>query len=244
MVSFYGIISGIAIFLLIAIIITLGVLYAKKEEVIKYLNSTEYGQKLILAFSGDTIENLRKELTDKCIKEKTDLQTAAESLLKQKLDEKEVEISTLKASNGSLEEISKKLEVCEQEKQKLVDDMNAAFKLETERLQTIINEKDATLTEKEKALKMTIKTPTPWMCGINGLTAPIRVNDERNIECMALDGKNCLWSGTIDNCQKLLTTAKPVEPIVPVKCAGGDSNDYKTDGYWCKLGYYGIGLDK
>jgi len=75
--------------------------------------------------------------------------------------------------------------------------------------------------------------PGPWTC-FPGIDCPVRVNSAGNIECMAPDGANCLW--TSGNCPG--TLASPPSTIIPLTCGLGHYNMYGSYGYdqpthWC-----------
>ena len=67
----------------------------------------------------------------------------------------------------------------------------------------------------------------PWQC-VNGVNIPIRVNDWDSIECMSSNGKDCVQSGTRDECAA--KAANPVRPIKPIICSGDKYNDPT---HWC-----------
>lgn len=212
----------ILIVALILIVIVLAILYIQRENVINYLNSSEYGKALTDKVFGSSIESLKAELKTKCETEKLDLKSGAEAILTQKLNEKEIQIQELKNSNLNLQEISDKLNVCEQEKIKLKEDMNTAFK---------------SLLEKQE--NSSIKIPTPWTCGVEGIYTPLRVNENKDIECMAIDGKNCLWTTDINSCKKIRETP-PAGEIKPLTCGDMYKGVYGDDGYsnpnnWCSI---------
>jgi len=79
--------------------------------------------------------------------------------------------------------------------------------------------------------------PTAWTCvpGINGANnVPVRINAAGDIECMAPDGANCLW--TTGSCTAEITT--PPSTIVPLACGQMHLKLYGITGYdtkthWC-----------
>ena len=227
------IVSGVLYFLIVALIVVvvvLVVLYLQQENVIKYLNSSENGKTLLNKVYGSSIEALKKELELKCNSEKIDLKTGAETIMQQKLNDKDIEIKSLKDSNLNMKDIEDKLKACEQEKLKIVEDMNAAFKLALETQE-----------------KSSVKLPTPWTCGIEGVYVPIRVNENKELECMALDGKNCLWRTSVETCQTVRDS--PPGEIKPLVCGEMHKSVYGDDGYsrpnnWCAIGAKAYNLGK
>lgn len=80
--------------------------------------------------------------------------------------------------------------------------------------------------------------PTPWKC-IPGLNGPLRKNAKGEVECMAQDGKNCMWQNDEAHCKSL--AANPIINLTPLSC--GDmhksmygSTGYETEAHWCSQG--------
>jgi len=76
---------------------------------------------------------------------------------------------------------------------------------------------------------------TPWRCTAD-MPTPINRNKDGEIQCMALDGKNCLWPGPLVNCEALLKSPPPnIQPLVcgamHQKFYGGSG--YNSPGHWC-----------
>jgi len=86
--------------------------------------------------------------------------------------------------------------------------------------------------------------PTPWECvssvgsNNNNYNVPIRINSAGNVECMAPDGANCLWS--VDGCAA--TLASPPSNLNPLSCGPAHYALYGITGYadpthWCFIGW-------
>lgn len=78
--------------------------------------------------------------------------------------------------------------------------------------------------------------PTPWKC-YTGINTPLRKNAAGDVECMAVNGKDCLWSK--EDCEKNLS--KPVESVKPLTCGEIHKSFYGSPGYdnpehWCSKG--------
>jgi len=79
--------------------------------------------------------------------------------------------------------------------------------------------------------------PGAWTC-VPGIDCPIRLNSAGNVECMAQDGANCLW--TPGNCAG--TLASPPTTINPFTCGKTHYTTYGSYGYdstthWCYRGW-------
>lgn len=82
--------------------------------------------------------------------------------------------------------------------------------------------------------------PTAWVC-INGVNVPIRKNAAGDIECMATNGKDCMWQSDATGCSKILTHS--AESIKPLVCGEMHKSFYGDTGYdstnpnhWCRIG--------
>lgn len=76
--------------------------------------------------------------------------------------------------------------------------------------------------------------PTPWVC-LPGMPSPIHKNEDGDVECMSVNGRDCLWSSDA-GCQQ--TVARPPGNINPLVCGdmhtrqwGGPG--YDNPGHWC-----------
>lgn len=77
-----------------------------------------------------------------------------------------------------------------------------------------------------------------WKC-YPGIGVPLRENGNGDVECMALDGYNCLWS---DNCANVLSQYSTSTSLIPLTCGTGHRNAYGSPGYenpihWCYKGW-------
>lgn len=77
-------------------------------------------------------------------------------------------------------------------------------------------------------------TPSGWKC-LGGINVPVRRSPDGEIECMATNGKDCLW-GDAASCQRL--AASPPGGLQPLACGirhmlhyGGTGYDHA--GHWC-----------
>jgi hypothetical protein len=77
-----------------------------------------------------------------------------------------------------------------------------------------------------------------WHCNdVTGYAIGMRVNfNTRNVECLSLDGINCIW-GDLNACKN-----PPTAGVKPLQCGGIHAQYYGTTGYnypedhWCKGG--------
>lgn len=72
----------------------------------------------------------------------------------------------------------------------------------------------------------------PWTC-VPGLSSPMRLNDQGDVECMSTNNKDCLWDG---NCYNTLTT--PADSLKPLICGDMHKKEWGGPGYdnpnhWC-----------
>jgi len=89
---------------------------------------------------------------------------------------------------------------------------------------------------------MEISTQTPWTCvasiDATGSGVPVRINSNGDVECMAPDGANCLWSS---NCAATLSEYESAS-LDPLVCGAMHYSLYGITGYneathWCYLGW-------
>jgi hypothetical protein len=76
-------------------------------------------------------------------------------------------------------------------------------------------------------------TPTDWKC-VGGFGAPMRRNDDGEIECMSYNAKDCLWGGS---CSQTLANANR-GAIQPLVCGADHARKwggpgYDNAGHWC-----------
>ena len=85
-----------------------------------------------------------------------------------------------------------------------------------------------------------------WHCsGETGLNTGIRLNEKSgDVECLSLNGKDCIWGTEGDKiCEKIQTSKKIKEMIRPLSCGYNDNKLYSANGYfsneghWCKIGW-------
>ena len=76
---------------------------------------------------------------------------------------------------------------------------------------------------------------TPWFCRpVNGQFLGVRKNADGDVQCMASDSKNCMWTGNMDACNNTLTTKVPQLLTCGKnhKAAYGETG-YSSNGHWC-----------
>jgi hypothetical protein len=76
---------------------------------------------------------------------------------------------------------------------------------------------------------------SPWLC-VSDVTTPLRRNN-KNIECMSENGKDCFWHKNMEDCNNLIKKNPNPDNIHPVQCnkAGYDNKDH-----WCNKGNYNL----
>jgi hypothetical protein len=75
----------------------------------------------------------------------------------------------------------------------------------------------------------------------NNILTPIRINNNGNVECVAVDGKTCLWSNNIESCNNLIKQYENSSQLKPFICGEMDKSTWRSTGYnfnnyWCALG--------
>jgi hypothetical protein len=75
----------------------------------------------------------------------------------------------------------------------------------------------------------------------NNILTPIRINNNGNVECVAVDGRNCLWSNNIESCNNLIKQYENSSQLKPFVCGEMDKSTWRSTGYnfnnyWCALG--------
>jgi hypothetical protein len=74
-----------------------------------------------------------------------------------------------------------------------------------------------------------------WAC-VDGMSSPLRVNENGDVECLSIDGRNCMWSGKCD-----MTLKNIPDNVNPLACGASTKSLWGTDGYsdpkhWCAKG--------
>lgn len=72
---------------------------------------------------------------------------------------------------------------------------------------------------------------TSWTC-VPGVNAPVQVNSQSQIQCVSIDGNNCLWQA---QCKNLLENL-PVH-IKPYICT---TKQLKDTTHWCYKAYQAL----
>lgn len=71
---------------------------------------------------------------------------------------------------------------------------------------------------------------TAWTC-LSGLNTPLRVNAAGDVQCMALNGRDCAWQSTPENCQNWARNVP--SNLNPSTCT---SSLYTNPAHWCSVG--------
>ncbi|MFM2392421.1 MAG: hypothetical protein RLZZ546_398 [Bacteroidota bacterium] len=222
------------VLILILVLVIIGVIvaiYYYKEDVLRY------------GFSID-LEKTKKELTDICDAEKVSIQEAADKLVQQKLDEKNKEIE--EARKMLSEEYSQKEkthEIATSELQTVIDKCKADLNTELENVAIAkkeLEDKEKTISDLKLEVAKKINVPTPWVCGVNGINAPIRVNSNKDIECMSKNNWDCLWSTDVPSCNTAIQNNKDTA-VKPNICS---ATAYADQNHWCNKGSAAFGLEK
>jgi len=78
-----------------------------------------------------------------------------------------------------------------------------------------------------------------WTC-IPGISTPVRLNENGNVECMSLNHHDCLWGSSEDHCVTKLNTDPNI--IQPLMCGAmhlqeWGSTGYDNENHWCFKSY-------
>lgn len=167
------------------------------------------------------------------MKEEVDAANAELSRIKQE-SEKALE-ETIANKNREITELQAKLQA--QVESGMITQQQA---IDTVR-NTLQSEKDM-LSKELEALKAEadrkISVPTPWVCGMEELNAPIRVNADKNIECMSPNGWDCQWSDNYSSCKNKIETLSGTYTN-PHIC---NAEEYATPGHWCQKAKAAFGV--
>ncbi len=86
-------------------------------------------------------------------------------------------------------------------------------------------------------------TPTDWSCtNPDAFASPLRRNRHGDIECMAKDGKNCIYDGKTTCAQ---WAAAPPTDLKPLACGSAHKvawggTGYEDPNHWCATGHKGL----
>ena len=92
---------------------------------------------------------------------------------------------------------------------------------------------------------ITLKSQNDWKCisRQNGEITPARLNDTNDVECMALDGRNCLWSRDPNQCNNDIAKHSDSGKLNNLACGQMHQTIYGSPGYnsggsssWCDNG--------
>lgn len=214
------IIVGVIVFVVCAVIAAL--VYVYREEVFKNF------------FTQET-KKLEEDLKKKCEEEKLTLKEASKKLLEEEAAKRVSEVAALNTElQSKIDEgiLSKDQAISEMEK--TLEQHKAEIATLKQNLETA--QKDIISAQEESSKK--INVPTPWVCSIDKVPAPIRVNADKNVECMSNNGWDCQWSATVEECKKKIDTLKDTYTN-PQICS---EEAYASPGHWCERGkaVYGI----
>ena len=76
-----------------------------------------------------------------------------------------------------------------------------------------------------------------WSCG-NNIFAPVRINDKGDVECMATNGRDCLWTADLNTCNNTIGQNNDSTKLNPLACGDMHKSIYGDTGYdssnhWC-----------
>ena len=79
--------------------------------------------------------------------------------------------------------------------------------------------------------------PSSWSCG-NNIFTPVRMNDKGDVECMATNGKDCLWTADLNTCNNTIGQNNDSTKLNPLACGDMHKSFYGDTGYdnpnhWC-----------
>ncbi|KDO26043.1 hypothetical protein SPRG_08696 [Saprolegnia parasitica CBS 223.65] len=85
------------------------------------------------------------------------------------------------------------------------------------------------------ALAMPKLSMAPWMC-LPGILTPIRLNFNFDVECLSLNGHDCVWTSSEAACRTQMTL--PSAPLNPLACgamhkAAWGLTGYDNPSHWC-----------
>jgi hypothetical protein len=77
--------------------------------------------------------------------------------------------------------------------------------------------------------------------GLTGIATPIRLNRNFDVECLSLDGKNCVWNTIKTGAQCFDYMLKNEGKFTPLTCGKMHKSIYGIEGYgtaghWCEIG--------
>ena len=91
--------------------------------------------------------------------------------------------------------------------------------------------------------------PNKWKCCINGLNTSLRDNPQGFVECMSNDKTNCLWQGSLQDCNDAIINNINATNLNPLTCGEQRKLVYGELGYgnqdhWCMTGFNTIKKSK
>ena len=81
--------------------------------------------------------------------------------------------------------------------------------------------------------------PSSWSCS-NNIMTPVRMNDKGDVECMATNGKDCLWTADLNTCNNTIGQNNDSTKLNPLACGDMHKSIYGSPGYdnpahWCAI---------
>ena len=81
--------------------------------------------------------------------------------------------------------------------------------------------------------------PSSWNCS-NNIMTPVRMNDKGDVECMATNGRDCLWTADLNTCNNTIGQNNDSTKINPLACGDMHKSIYGSPGYdnpahWCAI---------
>ena len=79
--------------------------------------------------------------------------------------------------------------------------------------------------------------PSSWSCA-NNIMTPVRMNDKGDVECMATNGRDCLWTADLNTCNNTIGQNNDITKLKPLACGDMHKSIYGDTGYdssnhWC-----------
>jgi hypothetical protein len=81
--------------------------------------------------------------------------------------------------------------------------------------------------------------PSSWSCA-NNIMTPVRMNDKGDVECMATNGRDCLWTADLNTCNNTIVQNNDNSKLNPLACGDMHKSIYGSPGYdnpahWCAI---------
>jgi len=81
--------------------------------------------------------------------------------------------------------------------------------------------------------------PSSWNCS-NNIMTPVRMNNQGDVECMATNGRDCLWTADLNTCNNTIGQNNDNSKLNPLACGDMHKSIYGSPGYdnpahWCAI---------